>query len=556
MPLPTLLEHFGNYCVVSNLYDDEFDIHAVHTGGEDDFGTDGIAIVINGALVSTIEEAEELLSLNRYLDVEFAFIQAKTSASFDGKSMTSFSDGVLEFFSEDSSWRVNDHVQEKRDLMNWIYTKTAHFRRGKPNCSLHYISLGKWENDSNLVGRIERAKSKLDDTLLFRPVRYTPYGAEALQNLWTKSKNSVNASFEISKRITLSATSGIQESYLGVITVDEFLGIISDEQGLRRGIFIDNVRDFQGDNPVNSKMSESLHTTEGRDRFALLNNGITLVARELTNVADRFEASDFQIVNGCQSSHVLYNCKDELDRRTEIPIKVIATDDEDVISSIATATNSQTAVKDEDLWALERIHKRIEEHFATFEGKKTLFYERRSRQYSSVPGIEKVRIVPKALLARSFASMFRNDPHRASRYYSSLKASVGTNIFADDHRLEPYYTSSYTYYRLEYFFRNGQVHVKYKPARYHLMMLFRLIAAGKDIPRLNSGKVKAYVERIDYALWSDRRALQIFLEACSVIDEVQGDEALSGEVTKTQSFTDEVLQSHQYRLRAMNLIRE
>ncbi len=34
----TVLEHFVNYCAISNEYGEEFDVEDLHTGGPDDLG--------------------------------------------------------------------------------------------------------------------------------------------------------------------------------------------------------------------------------------------------------------------------------------------------------------------------------------------------------------------------------------------------------------------------------------------------------------------------------------------------------------------------------------
>ena len=70
-------ELFADYCVVSDAFDEEFDVDDVHVGGGNDLSLDGIAIIVNGALVSSVEEVEDLLALNGALDVTFVFVQAK-----------------------------------------------------------------------------------------------------------------------------------------------------------------------------------------------------------------------------------------------------------------------------------------------------------------------------------------------------------------------------------------------------------------------------------------------------------------------------------------------
>jgi hypothetical protein len=44
----TLFEHFANFCVVSKEYGEEFAVDDIHTGGGNDLGIDGIAIIVNG----------------------------------------------------------------------------------------------------------------------------------------------------------------------------------------------------------------------------------------------------------------------------------------------------------------------------------------------------------------------------------------------------------------------------------------------------------------------------------------------------------------------------
>ena len=94
-------------------------------------------------------------------------------------------------------------------------------------------------------------------------------------------------------------------------------------------------------------------------------------------------------MNGCQTSHVLFDQRANLDDTVLIPLRIIATRDEELIAAIVKATNRQTAVKEEQLLALNDFQKKLEAFFASFAEGRRLFYERRSRQYNTVPGIEK-----------------------------------------------------------------------------------------------------------------------------------------------------------------------
>ncbi len=246
MDAATLFEHFVNYCIISDAHDEEFDIDSVHTGGGNDLGIDGLAILVNGVLVEAVEDAEELLEVNKRLEVRFVFVQSKSASSFTGSEMSEFANGVSEFFAETPAFPINDRIKQMRAVMSWIYDNSSAFKQGRPSCELWFVSTGKWQNDAQLVTRLQKAESSLDGLSLFDAVRYRALGGSELQASWTKTKNSVTTDFQFPKRATLADIPGVSESYLGIISAAEFMKVISDESGIRRQIFFDDVRRLPG----------------------------------------------------------------------------------------------------------------------------------------------------------------------------------------------------------------------------------------------------------------------------------------------------------------------
>lgn len=114
------------------------------------------------------------------------------------------------------------------------------------------------------------------------------------------------------------------------------------------------------------------------------------------------------------------------------------------------ATNRQTEVTDEQLLALNDFNKRLEAYYQTYSGVQRLYYERRSKQYTSVMEIEKVRIVTVATQIKAFSSMFLDKPQLASRYYGRLlkDSKDSGEIFNTNHQFIAYYVSAYALYRI------------------------------------------------------------------------------------------------------------
>lgn len=468
-----LFEHFANFCAVANEYGDEFDVECIHTGGENDLGIDGIAVIVNGALVLHEDEIEDLGTTNKHLDVELVFCQAKTSASFSGTEMSNFFYGVKDLFSSKPSLPRNDVVAEKEALIRSLYQRSSLFKKGNPRIRMYYITTGKWQDDEKLVARIDNEKETLLELNIFDEVDFRPVDARTLQKMYSAAKNRLSRTVEFTSKVTLPALAGIEESYLGYLPAIEYLKLITDDSGnVLKGLFYDNVRDFQGENPVNLEIDETLKSKE-QPLFVLMNNGVTVVAESLSKTGDMFTIEDYQVVNGCQTSHVLANNKDVISDGVQIPVKLIVSRDAEIKNRIIKATNRQTPVKTEELTALTDFQKALEDFYGAITGDFQLYYERRSQQYRSSTGIEKIRIVSISNQIRSFSSMFLGLPHQASRYYGTLLKSIESKIFVPGHPLSAYYASALALYRLEAFIRKKMIDSRYRPFKYYLLALVR-----------------------------------------------------------------------------------
>ena len=138
--------------------------------------------------------------------------------------------------------------------------------------------------------------------------------------------------------------------------------IIDPDSKIIHSVFYDNIRSFQGDNSVNKAMSESLKKGDV-NLFAAMNNGITVIAKGLITTGTNVHLSDYQIVNGCQTSNVLQQNLsipniDEL----MLTVKIISSKDKEIRDKIIVGNNSQTEVKREQLVALLDTQKYIEDY--------------------------------------------------------------------------------------------------------------------------------------------------------------------------------------------------
>lgn len=282
-------------------------------------------------------------------------------------------------------------------------------------------------------------------------------------------------------------------------------------------LIFDNVRDWQGYNDVNSDIKATL-ASPAKARFVLMNNGVTIFARSLQATGDKFTIEDYQIVNGCQTAHVLFDSHAGLDDTVSIPVRLIGTKNEEVTNTIIKATNWQTAIKEEQLFALQQFPKNLEAYFGSFPLPQRLYFERRSRQYDGL-SIEKTRVVSFDAMIRAFASMFLNEPHRTSRNYKSIRNKIGKDIFSKDQRMEPYYAAALALYLLEFAFRNKRLETKYKAARFHILLAIRILIAGYDMPAFTANKMEAYSTKIISILQDSTQAELLIFKAAKIVDQ-------------------------------------
>jgi AIPR protein len=401
-------EQFTGFLVLSTHLSDSFDTDEISVGSGGDLGIDCIAVVVNGTLVTEPEEIEDLCETNGYLDATFVFVQSERSSSFDTSKIGQFTFGVQDILSEKPKLPQNERVKHYCNIIKAIFANGRLFKKGNPICCLYYATTGKWTNDANLVARKDAAIRDLEGLNLFRKVTFECIDAVRIQELYRESQNAVCTEITFSKRTVIPEIAGVEQAFVGLLPAPEFLKLIEKEpEEITPSIFYDNVRDWQDWNSVNSEIKQTLEDPNTKALFPLLNNGITIVAKRVSPTGDKFVVEDYQIVNGCQTSYVLHECRSALTQDVMVPVRLIATGDEAIRNQIIKGTNRQTQVTDEQLFALSDFPKKLEAYFPTFERNAKLYYERRSRQYNNVIGIEKVRVINMTILVRAFAAMFR-----------------------------------------------------------------------------------------------------------------------------------------------------
>jgi len=347
---------------------------------------------------------------------------------------------------------------------------------------MYYVVTGKGEVSSHARGLVKKTVAVLEGLSLFSEIDIQFVGAADLQQYYRRATDAATASFQFKNRITLPSISSVSEAYIGYISTDELLKIVTinpDEplssQRINRKLFFDNVRDFDPESEINNQMAGSLKGQS--EAFVYRNNGITIVARQGRPTGDNFRIEDYQVVNGCQTSNVVFNERSRLSG-SYVPFRLVVSDDISFVRSIIVGTNKQNPVRDEQFWALRPFLKDFEEYVRNQAEPRNLYFERRENQYRFEEVPERVRIIDAVSLLKAVVSMFLGMPHRAGRDFRQIKRDFDKTLFLDDHNVKPYHAAAYVYYRLEFLFRTKRIRSEWKRYRTYIMWFIARRGAG------------------------------------------------------------------------------
>ena len=103
-----------------------------------------------------------------------------------------------------------------------------------------------------------------------------------------------------------------------------------------------------------------------------------------------------------------------------------------------------------------------------------------------------------------------------SGYYGTIVKRFKGQIFGEDHKFSPYFVSALSYYKIEQFFKSGDLPSDFKKARFHIMMLVRMLVIGENFAYLNSNKIEKQCEDLKTVLLDDERAINQFKMASDI----------------------------------------
>lgn len=494
-----IFEHLANYITVTKFHPEAFcdagDFKQLIVDKKGLFGIDGIAFVVNGNLVTSKDDIADY-ARSKYLDVQILIMQAKIEEKCDTGDLLKTISAAKSFLGDHALLtEATPELENAYDIYNELFKYAKYFNGTSPQCHINFITAARQWDETLVTSITSAAENEIKNLFSeIKEVRVAVFGSDYVIESYSELENSVDVQINFRNNLSFDKIDDVVQSYLGYLSGEEYLKVIVDNHGdIRTRVFYENVRDYQGErNPVNREIHHTLTTPSLRDKFVLLNNGITIVTKHFKPLgSNMFELREFQIVNGCQTSHEIYNAR-AFAKDILVPIKIIHTTDSDVISMIVKSTNRQTPVPTEAFVALEKYHKHLQQTFEEYSKEMPLavFYERRSGELALRKNSENCyEVATLHSIIRSATSVYFQEPYIV---YNNNPANILKNrqnkLFQDDHPYEIYYLSYYLFANFQDLSSKGKFNGFIYKLRFYIIMVARCILANKTTCGLLSSK--------------------------------------------------------------------
>lgn len=522
-----LFEYFCNYVLTSKYYLGRFRPQDVTTQ-EDDASLDGISFVVDGELITTIDDATSAFDTHKTnLSVDVILTQVKTTEAFLKKEISNFGIGIDDFLSLEPKLPNGLFNCKAVEILKIILQNVKKIRNKMPNLNVFYCTTGVYKEEPEIKGTFDIIERNCIELDLFHRVTVKAMGRKELLKFWQNVSEKNETSLKVVEYLGIKENPQIKQAYIAIVNAKEYIKSVAlDKEGnLKEEIFEENVRAYLGNEEVvNSKIANTLSGDQAY-LFSVLNNGVTIIANELAVQSNNktFDLTNYQVINGCQTTNTLYEAYEFLDDSIELPIKFIELNDTEIANQIVTATNSQTEIEPHAFLGLSDKARLVQQHINICNSSganEKVYFERRLNEYADKE-YQSTRIFDIKELSRCFIAVFHALPHDASRYVKKVLKEKSDLVFNEADHEEAYYTSALIVYKYNTLINGRKANANnYNKLRWHIAMLYPWAVHGKvDNVETNAKRLPAYCQKIQKSLNNNSDFLR-YIEICHQIIEL------------------------------------
>jgi len=510
---PDKFEVFTAHCVLSEYTFDEFRAADFRIGGSADGGVDGYAVVVNRRLFRDPEALEQYISDATEVSPTIVVFQAKSSARMDRKFISDLRVRVENILRTDDILPNASDVEPLRECLRVIRKNMNRLSSRGVSLAVVYANTSPKAN-SEMLFEAERSARHLADLGIINTAVFRCLGRDELDRLYQRTQWSAEAmlTFVDQYSMPVDPAAGVTQARHGVVRARDLIDALSVDGRLKPELFSENIREYQADVTVNEDIRATLRDDVRHRRFAVLNNGITIVARSLGASTGRdLVMRDFQVVNGCQTCHVLAEERDRLDE-VSVKVQVLECDDDDIVSEIVTSTNRQTEIPKVYFTNRKSLVKRLEVYYRYQIGRgRPLHFRRKPGK-----GANDLRggVVGMNPQLRAYVAMFgRLAPSSGHRDLDEQFDTIFKHAAEEE-----FHTAAAALYRWDWLVDTRRVARKFRPLGYQAIAAVGVWNGVRPLGGSDKEKSKR-LARIQDVIWSDGQWERLGYDVQSLLDD-------------------------------------
>ncbi|MBI1386399.1 MAG: hypothetical protein GC150_15940 [Rhizobiales bacterium] len=506
------------------------DILSIVTGGRRDSRIDAIAIIVNGEIILDQEDLAVIEGNDdsQELNVEFIFIQATLREYLSQAKIGEFCTGVSSFFSSGAG------LEESVEIVGWrlLVERVMEFMQARAPGSAPVLSLYLvWPEQAAGLKRdhlatLELRRRDIQNLGRFAQVNYEIVDGTDLVAMVQAERHSNRKRLQLDGLVAVRGAvldpAGKGRCWIGYARASELVACVTTDDELDEGLFEENVRHvLRGKSAdVRPAVDETLRGPNAA-RFIAMNNGVTIIAREIEVEADgTVWLTDCQVPNGCQTIFALFENRESLRPEVTVTIKLIETREPDVIHDVVVANNSQNRVEPIQLLSRTPYVRRIQLHIDASlpEGHPAhVRFERRTGEHFALRVGDRNRVVDLRELIAGFVSVFceRPDLAQGSKWRQMLQM-VPSKVFNPSHDPELYKIVALIAWRTRQWVSLNRPSWRH-PARFHLALAVRRLAEPEPGWHRLEAKpgpgLQRYLTRLSQQLIDDASASRLLAAA-------------------------------------------
>lgn len=199
------------------------DSSTIHLAGNE-FGIDSVAILVQGNHVSDPDAVSEILESIQNPNVDFVFIQSKTSPSFYYGEMAKFFSGILSFF-EGNFPDISDQLADLSAAKDITYERAA--SRRNPTIRAFFVATGTYQSSALLEQLIPASRQKLLEMNIFDSATISMICAGELQKCFRTASSAAETAIHFDRCESLPSHSKVEQSFIGYISAKELSKVIT-----------------------------------------------------------------------------------------------------------------------------------------------------------------------------------------------------------------------------------------------------------------------------------------------------------------------------------------